>query len=49
MIRFRPYNLKAQRKVEQSHKELHKKIYYMVNLEHKGVNWVENLRKYVRI
>ena len=50
MIRSRPYNSKAQRKVQQSHKELHKKIYYdMVNLKHKGVNWVENLPNYVRV
>ena len=50
MIRSRPCNPTAQEKVEQSHKERRRKIYYdMVSLKDKGVNWVENLPNYVRV
>ena len=48
-IRSRPYNPKAQGKVERSHKELCRKIYgKMVSLKNKEVSWVENLPNYVR-
>ena len=46
MISLRPYNPK----IERSHRELRNKLHYdMVKLKNKGVNWVENLRNYMRI
>ena len=50
MIASRPYNPKAQGKVERSHRELRKKLHYdMVNLKGKGLNWVENLPNYMSL
>lgn len=50
MITSRSYNPKAQGKVERSHRELRKKLnYVMVSLKYKGVNWVKNLPNYMRI
>ena len=50
MITSRPYNPRAQGKVERSHRELQKKIHYdIVNLKSKGVNWVEHLPNYMRV
>ena len=50
MISLRPYNPKTQGKIERSHRELRNKVHYdMVKLKNKGVNWVENLRNYMRI
>ena len=44
MIRCRPYNPKAQGKVERSHRVLRNKIHYdMVQQRNTGVNWVKNL------
>ena len=42
--------LKAHGKVENSHRVLRNKIHdYMVKLKYKGVNWVENLPKYMPV
>ena len=50
MISSRPYNPKAQRKIERSQRELGNKLHYdMVKLKNKGVNWVENLFNYMRV
>ena len=50
MITSRPYNPRAQGKVERSYRELRKKIHYdIVNLKSKGVNWVEHLPYYMRV
>ena len=50
MISSRPYNPKAQRKIERSHRELGNKLHYdMVKLKNKGVNWVENVANYMRV
>ena len=50
MITSRPYNPKAQGKVERSHRQLRKNIHYgMVNPKSKGVNWVEHLLNYMRV
>ena len=49
MIRCRPYNPKAQGKVERSHRILRNKIYYdMVKQKKTGVNWVKNLPEYMK-
>lgn len=49
MIRCRPYNPKAQGKVERSHRVLRRKIYYdLVKQRKTGVNWVENLPEYMK-
>ena len=50
MIRSRPYNQKVQGKVERSHKELCRKIYYdTVNLKNKEINWIATFPNYVRV
>ena len=50
MISSRPYNPKAQRKIERSQRELGNKLHYdMVKLKNKGVNWVKNLPNYMRV
>ena len=49
MIRSRPYNPKAQDKVERSHRVLRQKIYYdMVRQSKTGINWVQNLPQYMK-
>ena len=49
MIRCRPYNPKAQGKVERSHRVLRNKIHYdMVQQRKTGVNWVKNLPNYMK-
>ena len=49
MIKSRPYNPKAQGKVERSHRELRKKILYdMIVRKRNGVNWVRNLPSYMK-
>ena len=48
MITSRPYNTRAQGKVECFHRELRKKIDYdIVNLKSKGVSWDEHLPNYM--
>ena len=48
MIRCRPYNPKAQGKVERSYRVLRTKIHYdMVQQKRNGVNWVKNLQDYM--
>ena len=49
MISLRPYNPKAQGKIERSHRKLQNKPHYMVKLKNKGVNWVEILDNYIRV
>ena len=50
MISSRPYNPKAQRKIERSQRELGNKLHYdMVKLKNKGVNWVKNVANYMRV
>ena len=50
MISSRPYNPKAQEKIERSRRELWNKLHYdMVKLKNKGVNWVENLPNYMPV
>ena len=50
MITSRPYHPQSQGKVECSHREFRKKLYYdMVHLKPKGVNWVENIPNYMRV
>ena len=50
MISLRPYNPKAQGKIERSHRKLRNKPHYdMVKLKNKGVNWVENLDNYIQV
>ena len=47
MIKCRPYNPKAQEKVERPHRVLRRKIYYdLVKQKKTGVNWVKCLPKY---
>lgn len=49
MIRCRPYNPKAQGKVERSHRVLRQKIDYDLFTQKKnGVNWVKNLPEYMK-
>ena len=49
MIKSRPYNPKAQGKVERSHRVLRKKIYYdMSKMKKNRVNWVKNLPMYMK-
>ena len=49
MIKSRPYNPKAQAKVERSHRMLRKRIYYdMIKMKKNGVNWVSNLLMYMK-
>lgn len=49
MIRCRPYNPKAQGKVERSHRVLRRKIYYDLMKQKKtGVNWVKSLPEYMK-
>ena len=49
MVRCRPYNPKAQGKVERSHRVLRGKIYYdMMSQKKTGVNWVKNLPDYMK-
>ena len=46
MINCRPYNPKAQGKVERSHRSLIQKIYYdLIQQKKTGVNWVFGQRK----
>ena len=49
MINFRPYNPKAQGKVERSQRSLRQKIYYGL-IQHKktDVNWVKSLLDYMK-
>ena len=48
MIRCRPYNPKAQGKVERSHRVLRSKIYFdMIYQKRTGVNWAKNLSDYM--
>ena len=47
MISSRPYNPKAQGKIESSHRELRNKLHYdMVKLK---TNWVENVPNNMRV
>ena len=49
MIKCRPYNPKAQRKVERSHRVPRRKIYYdLIKQKKTGVNWVKCLPKYMK-
>lgn len=49
MIKSRPYNPKAQGKVERSHRVLRQKIHYdLITQTKTGVNWVKNLPKYMK-
>ena len=49
MIKSRPYNPKAQGKVERSHRVLRKKILYdMLSQKNSGVNWVRNIPQYMK-
>ena len=49
MIKCRPYNPKAQGKVERFHRILQRKIYYdLIKQKNTGVNWVKYLPKYMK-
>lgn len=49
MVQSRPYNPKAQGKVERSHRALRKKMMYDLMTQKKsGVNWVKNLPQYMK-
>ena len=48
-IKCRPYNPKAQGKVERSYRVLRRKIYYdLIKQKKTGVNWVKCLPKYMK-
>ena len=49
MIKCRPYNPKAQGKVDHSHCLLRQKIYYdLIQQEKTGVHWVKSLPDYMK-
>ena len=49
MINCRPYNPKAQGKVERSHRSLRQKIFYdLIQQKKTGVNWVNSLPDYMK-
>ena len=49
MINCRPYNPKAQGKVERSHLSLRQKIYHdLIRQKKTGVNWVKSLPDYMK-
>ena len=49
MMQSRPYNPRAQGKVERSHRVLRKKVAFdMLTQKHTGINWVKNLPNYMK-